>query len=485
MQDALLLFPHQLFEDNVRLADGRRVFLVEDALYFRQYPFHQQKLVLHRASMKHHAAFLAARGIEVVYLDSAVAPDMAAAVRAVTATGAGAAHYIDPVDDWLGQRLQREARKAGLALHMHATPMFLAAPDFLQARFAGTRRFFMAHFYQAQRKALGVLVENGKPVGGRWSFDTENRKRLPKGLAPPPLARPVPDAIVREAIGYVEQHFGHNPGRAAEFAYPVTYDGARAWLEDFIAHRLPRFGDYEDAIAAHEPVLFHSVLTPLLNIGLLTPRVVLDAALGAPGVPLNSLEGFVRQIIGWREFVRASYVLKGRPQRSRNFWRHERDVPDSFWTAQTGIEPIDTVIRRVLRHAYAHHIERLMVLANFMNLCGFRPDDVYRWFMALFIDAYDWVMVPNVYGMALHADGGLITTKPYVAGSNYVLKMSDFGRGDWTATWDGLFWQFVERHRAFFDANPRLGAMARQLDKMDPAKRGAHRANADAFLARL
>jgi deoxyribodipyrimidine photolyase-related protein len=485
MPEALIVFPHQLFEDNAQLARGKRVFLVEDALFFRQYAFHQQKLVLHRAAMQAHAAELRAAGIAVEYLDAAAAPDMAVAICAVAASAPRCLHAIDPVDDWLERRLRREAAAAGLALEWHPTPMFLSSPAFLQEHFAARSRVMMASFYQAQRKALGVLVERGKPVGGRWSFDAENRKRLPRSVDIPPPEPLADNDHVVEARAYVAAHFGANPGAAADFAWPVTRADARQRLRDFVAHRLPRFGDYEDAIAANEAVLFHSQLTPMLNIGLLTPREVLDAALGASGVPLNSLEGFVRQLIGWREFMRASYVYKGRVQRTRNFWRHTRPLPRAFWQAGTGIAPLDTVIRRVLRHAYAHHIERLMVLANFMLLCGFCPHDVYRWFMEMFIDAYDWVMVPNVYGMALHADGGLITTKPYVSGSNYLLKMSDFDRGGWCETWDALFWEFIAAHRDFFAANPRLGVMARQLDRMAPARRSAQQQRAAAFLAAL
>ena len=234
--------------------------------------------------------------------------------------------------------------------------------------------------------------------------------------------------------------------------------------------------------------LYHSVLTPMLNIGLLTPQQVLDAALehAAGGeVPLNSLEGFVRQVIGWREFVRGVYVSRGRGQRTRNFWRHERPLPRRFWTAATGIEPVDLVIRRVVDHAYAHHIERLMVMTNFMLLCEFDPDDVYRWFMELFIDAYDWVMVPNVYAMGLHADGGTITTKPYLSGSSYILKMSDCAPGPWCAVWDGLFWRFIARHRDFFESNPRLSVMTRQLDRMDGGRLRAHIDTAERFLQTL
>jgi deoxyribodipyrimidine photolyase-related protein len=280
----------------------------------------------------------------------------------------------------------------------------------------------------------------------------------------------------------VEQNFTDNPGSAAAFRYPVTYEDARRWLQDFVTTRLPSFGDYQDAISTHDSALFHSVLTPMLNVGLLTPREVLDAALGAENIPLNSLEGFVRQIIGWREFVRAAYILKGRRQRTRNFWKHERALPRAFWEASTGIDPIDAVIGRVLEHAYAHHIERLMILGNFMQLCGFRPDDVYRWFMELFIDAYDWVMVPNVYGMALYADGGLISTKPYIAGSNYVRKMSDFKQGPWCEVWDGLFWTFIARHRRFFAANQRIGPLVHQLERMPEEKYRQHLARAGQFL---
>ncbi len=226
----------------------------------------------------------------------------------------------------------------------------------------------------------------------------------------------------------------------------------------------------------------------MLNTGLLTPEEVLRAALDYAKVnriALNALEGFIRQIIGWREFMRATYMLKGRRQRTRNFWNHARPLPDAFWRGETGIEPVEIVIRRVLDHAYAHHIERLMVLANFMVLCEFAPDDVYRWFMELFIDAHDWVMVPNVYGMALHADGGLITTKPYISASSYILKMSDFKRGDWCEILDGLFWRFIRKHVDFFAANPRLRVMTQQLKRMGTDKLNRHIAVAENYLATL
>jgi deoxyribodipyrimidine photolyase-related protein len=485
---ALVLFPHQLFAGNVALAPGARVFLVEDALFFRQYPFHQQKLVLHRASMQVHATLLRKAGRDVTYIDSAKAPDMAQVVAQMTRAGITQVEYIDPVDDWLERRLLRELRTPGCSHACHPTPMFLTSKALLVAHFGGHRRPSMATFYAAQRRELGILVEDGQPVGGRWSFDTENRKRVPKALALPTRAPAPTSTEVRAACAYVRTRFPDNPGRAQDFAYPVTYAAAGAALDTFLREHLAQFGDYEDAMVADNAFLFHSVLTPMLNIGLLTPQGVVDRTLEHArehATPLNALEGFLRQVIGWREFVRGAYAALGRAQRTRNFWGHTRPLPQSFWTGTTGIGPIDTVIRRVLQHGYAHHIERLMVLANFMLLCEFDPDDVYRWFMVFFVDAYDWVMVPNVYGMGLFADGGMITTKPYIGGSNYLARMSDFPKGEWCATWDGLFWRFIDKHRGYFTQQPRLAMMGRLVQRMPVATLAAHRARADAFLDAL
>jgi deoxyribodipyrimidine photolyase-related protein len=290
---------------------------------------------------------------------------------------------------------------------------------------------------------------------------------------------------VRKAHSYVRTQFPQAIGEGDAFRYPVTAEQARAALDDFLDHRFAQFGQYEDAIHADEAFLFHSLLTPALNIGLLAPQQVIDAALErADHVPLNSLEGFVRQIIGWREYMRGVYRRYGRRQRTRNFWNHRRPMPAAFYDGTTGIEPVDTVIRRVLRYAYCHHIERLMILGNFMLLCEIDPAAIYQWFMELFIDAYDWVMVPNVFGMSQHADGGLITTKPYLSGSSYVLKMSNFRQGPWCTIWDALYWRFIDRHRDFFAGNPRMAVMVAQCERMG-SRLDEHRRTAADFLARL
>jgi deoxyribodipyrimidine photolyase-related protein len=233
------------------------------------------------------------------------------------------------------------------------------------------------------------------------------------------------------------------------------------------------FGPYEDAIVKKEIVLHHSVLTPMLNVGLISPREVIDFTLqfaSANEVPMNSLEGFIRQVLGWREYIRMVYEWKGRIERTRNYWGFNKKIPMAFWMGTTGIEPLDDTIRKVRETGYCHHIERLMVVGNYMLLNEFDPDEVYRWFMELFIDAYDWVMVPNVYGMSQFADGGLMATKPYISGSNYIMKMSNYPKGAWQAKWDALFWRFMDKHRAFFLRNPRLGMLIKMYDKMPKEK---------------
>ena len=229
-------------------------------------------------------------------------------------------------------------------------------------------------------------------------------------------------------------------------------------------------------------------MTPMLNVGLITPDEIVEKSLRFAqenDIPINSTEGFIRQIVGWREFIRGMYECRGSDERTLNHWRFTNKIPSSFYDGTTGIFPIDQTIKKILETGYCHHIERLMILGSFMMLCEFDPDEVYRWFMELFIDAYDWVMVPNVYGMSQFADGGLMATKPYISGSNYLMKMGDYKKGEWQAVWDGLFWRFMDKHRAFFLQNPRLGMLVRMFDKMPQEKKDMHLANGEHYLNSL
>jgi deoxyribodipyrimidine photolyase-related protein len=330
---------------------------------------------------------------------------------------------------------------------------------------------------------------DGTPQGGKWTYDSDNRKKYPKGKAPPGIAWPAPNPFREEAVAYTQKYFSDNPGSLSPSPlYPVTHDDAQRWFQQFLNERFHDFGAYEDAIVQHEHILHHSLLSPLLNVGLLSPRDVLIQSVEfaeTNDIPINSTEGFVRQLIGWREFIRGMYECKGTAMRTTNFWGFDRKIPASFYNASTGIEPVDSTIRKVLETGYCHHIERLMILGNFMLLCEFDPNEVYRWFMELFIDAYDWVMVPNIYAMSQFADGGLFATKPYISGSNYVHKMSDYASGSWQCIWDGLFWRFVDRHKEFFKSNPRLSMLVHTYERMGDAKRNEHLSNADRFLEGL
>lgn len=487
-----LVFPHQLFKESPLLSNGLEAYLIEEYLFFRQYAFHKQKLAFHRASMRKYERYLVAQGIAVRYIESTdPASDIRKAIRQLAAGGIDTIHYLDTTDNWLEKRIVAGAKNAEVQLQKYDSPLFLNTPETLQSFFRPEKKkFFQTKFYIAQRKKWEVLLEaTDQPVGGKWSFDAENRKKYPRKKTPPSVHFPAKDASYEEACAYVQQHFSDNPGvLGPDPLYATDFESAAAWFRQFLDFRFAEFGTYEDAIVRDEVILNHSVLTPMLNVGLISPQQILHETLvyaHEAEVLINNTEGFIRQIIGWREFIRGIYECKGTVERTRNFWGFNRKIPASFYDGTTGIEPLDLTIKKVLRTGYCHHIERLMVLGNFMLLCEFDPDEVYRWFMELFIDAYDWVMVPNVYGMSQFADGGLMSTKPYISGSNYLLKMSNYGKGEWQGTWDALFWRFMHVHRDFFTKNPRLGMLVGTLDRMPDEKQQKLLATAEDFLAQL
>ena len=486
-----ILFPHQLFEQNILASSCNIIYLVEEWLYFRQYNFHKRKIAFHRASMKFYENYLQSKNIKVVYIDAFnELADVRKLIPYLKTKGVHSFEYIDTTDYWLEQRINKFSKAYNMEKIKKPSPLFLNSSAQIAAYFSDKKRMFQTDFYKQQRQSRNILIEiNKKPIGGKWTFDDENRLRYPKGKTPPKTAFLKPNSFYAEAVTYTKKYFTDNYGELnSDFIYPTAYSESKSWLKDFFKSRFSAFGAYEDAIVANENILHHSVLTPMLNTGLLTPQFIVDEALQYASnheIPINSLEGFIRQIIGWREFIRAVYELKGKEERTKNYWGFTRKFPASFWNGTTGIEPVDNTIKKVLATGYCHHIERLMVLGNFMLLCEFDPDDVYRWFMELFIDAYDWVMVPNVYGMSQFADGGLMATKPYISGSNYLMKMSDYKKGEWQNVWDGLFWRFMHTHRTFFLKNPRLGMLVRSFDKMPDIKQKAHLNNAAQFLNSL
>ncbi len=495
LKEVTLIFPNQLFKEHPALDKSRKVFLIEDPLFFGdvRYPFrfHKKKLIFHRASMKAYEEYLIQQGYDVIYLQySSFKEDRRSNYLFVffNKMKINVFHYAEVNDFILEKRIQKMITLLQKRFFKYPSPMFLSGEKYLREYFLRQKSYLMASFYIEQRKRLNILVEDEKPVGGKWSFDSENRKKLPKGFRTPQIKFPDDTEYELEAIDYVEKYFPNNPGTGLDFIYPVTFEQAEDWLNDFLENRLKLFGDYEDAMDNGETYLFHSVLTPMLNSGLLTPKQVVDKALKYARenkVPLNSLEGFIRQIIGWREYMRAVYLLEGVKQRTTNYFKFNKKMPKAFYDASTGIEPIDTVITRVLEKSYTHHIERLMILGNFMLLCEIHPDEVYKWFMEMFVDSYDWVMVPNVYGMSQYADGGLICTKPYISSSNYIRKMSNFEKGDWCEIWDALYWRFIYKHKKVFEKNPRMSMMVVQLNKMETEKLKKHLKIAENYLKKL
>jgi deoxyribodipyrimidine photolyase-related protein len=486
-----VVFPHQLFAEHPALQRDKPVILVEEPLFFTQFRFHRQKLVFHRATMSFYRHHLEQQGYQVTYLDAAEPhADVRQLLPWLARQGVTDLHLADPVDDWLERRLHRTAKQYNITLTVYTSPLFLNSKEELDVWFKDKKRYFQTDFYIQQRKKRQILLDAaGQPLGGKWTFDTENRLKYPKGKTPPDIHFPEENEWVNAAKQHVSgQYPDHYGALPTAFRYPTTFEETAQWLDAFLHTRFYAFGEYEDALVRRAHILHHSVLTPMLNVGLITPQQILEKTVQYAHknqIPLNSCEGFVRQILGWREFIRGVYQYRGRAERTRNFWQFKRKIPAGFWTGNTGIAPVDEVIQKVLKTGYCHHIERLMVLGNFMLLCEFDPDEVYRWFMEMFIDAYDWVMVPNVYGMSQFADGGMMSTKPYISGSNYLMKMSDYEKGAWQEIWDALFWRFMHVHREFFLQNPRLGMLVKTFDKMPVAKQTAHLSTAEQYLSQL
>ena len=489
MKEAILIFPHQLFKVAPILKVDANIYLIEEFLFFKQYKFHKQKIAFHRASMKAYADYLETQGKTVNYIEATTKQsDVRQLIPKLIEDGIEKLHIIDPTDNWLQKHINSISKS--IEIKWYENPLFINTKDELSSFFEPTKKkFFQTSFYKQQRKERDILMVNSEPEGGKLTYDSDNRKKYPKDKTPPHIHFRDKTDYHNEAEAYVNSNFSDHYGELDDFViYPIDFKSSEEWLNQFFEQRFHEFGPYEDAIVKEEHFLNHSILSPLINVGLLNPMDVIEKAIDyakSNDVPLNSLEGFVRQILGWREFIRGVYEVKGTEERTKNFWDFNKKIPASFYDGTTGIQPIDDVIKKVLKTGYAHHIERLMILGNFMVLCEFHPDEVYQWFMEMFIDAYDWVMVPNVYGMSLFADGGLMSTKPYISSSNYIMKMSNYSKGDWQDTWDGLFWTFMDKHRDFFAGNPRLGMLLGNLDRMKKETLENHFNNAEQFLEQL
>lgn len=487
-----IIFPHQLFENLTPLLSSVEVWLMEEYLFFRQYRFHKQKIALHRYTMKAYEAKLKALGCVVHYVESRdKKSDIRVLLPHLASSGVKKITFYDVVDNWLNKRIQEGITCTEIESVCLPSPLFINTTEELEAYGRRKKHYYQTDFYIYQRKHRNILLDDHQqPLGGQWTFDADNRKKYPSGKKPPKAPTTEWTDFHSEAWEYTNKYFDDHVGLLdTTVFYPHDTDSARLWFQDFLQNRFEEFGPYEDAIVAGENILHHSVLTPVLNTGLITPGWVIEESIryaDQNDIPISSLEGFVRQILGWREFIRWIYQKEEVFQRTHNFWGFDRPVPASFYDGTTGIKPVDDTIRMVLKTGYNHHIERLMILSNVMLLCEFDPDHVYQWFMEMYVDAYDWVMVPNVYGMGQFSDGGLMCTKPYISGSNYIFKMSDYKKGEeWAHIWDALFWRFMDVHRSFFMRNPRLGMLVATFDKWEEDKKQRVHKTAEDFLHRL
>ncbi|WP_414838121.1 cryptochrome/photolyase family protein [Candidatus Nanosalina sp. VS9-1] len=466
---ASIILPNQLFPEPVE--EGKR-YLVEHPKYFTGKNFHKQKILLHRASMKAYN-----EEIDAEYVEFSEASEKFEEIFQEH----DEIRMYDPVDHEIRENFETLAEKFDAELKFLKNPGFMASRSFNEKYFE-EHEYFQLSYYKRMRKKFDVLIdESGGPVGGKWSFDPENRKKMPQDLETPEIPKFFSDKV-EEAKKYVEKNFSENPGDLDDFFWPTTREQALENLEDFLENRLEKFGDYQDAIDSDLKFGFHSLLSSSINIGLLTPEEVVEKTLEKheeKDYPMNSLEGFLRQIIGWREFIRATYMLEPE-MRDANFWNADNKLPEEFYNAETGLPPVDDSIQHALDNAYAHHIERLMVLGNVMLLLEIDPDEVYDWFMEMFIDSYEWVMVPNIYGMSQYSWENMMT-KPYISSSNYINKMSHYDGGDWEDDWTGLYWNFIKKHEEKIGNIQRMSFMTSTLNRMSEETVEEHLENAEAF----
>ena len=464
----------------------------------RYVPHHPKKIVLVLAAMRKFAAALRDQGWQVAYsqLDDtrntqSIPGEL---IRRASDTGATEVIATRP-GEW---RLIEALETCPLTVTLLEDDRFIACHATFDQWAQGRKALRMEYFYRDMRRQTGLLMEGDAPAGGKWNYDHDNRKPARGDIAYSGPMQFGPDEVVEDVMAMVERHFGTHFGAIRPFWFATDRDQAQRALAHFIRYGLGGFGDYQDAMLADHSFLYHAVVSPYLNIGLLDPLEVcraVEAAWQAGEVPINAAEGFIRQVIGWREYVRGIYFLEGPDYAARNDLGHSRALPDFFWGGATKMHCLSKAVEQTRAEAYAHHIQRLMVTGNFALLAGIDPRAVSEWYLAVYADAFEWVEAPNVVGMSQFADGGVIASKPYVSSGAYINRMSDYCKacaykvsvktGQEACPFNLLYWHFLDRHRDRFSNNARMGNMYRTWDRMDESRRTTVLADADAFLTRL
>jgi deoxyribodipyrimidine photolyase-related protein len=473
--------------------------LAAEATYLRH---HQKKIAFLFSAMRHFAEELRAAGWRVAYV-TLDAPENRTSFTGQLAQSIAAYKpervVVTEAAEW---RVAREMdfwpEQFALPVDILADDRFLCTPKKFRDWAAGRKQLRMEYFYRDMRRETGLLMEGGQPVGGRWNFDSENRKPAAPSLFLPRPKAIKPDAITRAVLDLVAARFGDHFGRLEPFWFAVTRSDAEAAFAAFLETALPLFGDHQDAMLEGQPFLYHGVISHYLNCGLLDPLRLcreVEAAYHAGRAPLNAAEGFIRQIIGWREYVRGIYWLEMPGYERANYFGHSRPLPDFYWTAETDLSCIRAAVTQTRDEAYAHHIQRLMITGNFALLAGIDPYALHEWYLSVYADAFEWVELPNTVGMSQFADGGLLASKPYAASGAYINRMSDYcspcrydvkqRAGPEACPFNALYWNFIARHRDKIGGNPRMAQMVRTYDKFDLAERQRIDESAARFLARL
>ncbi len=468
--------------------------VMDEATYVRH---HKQKLVLVFSAMRQFAERLRARGVAVRYVrlgDPDATPSLNGEVlRALEATASSRVIVTEPGEWRLRAAFDDLAHVAPVPLEIRPDTRFICDHAAFETWAGARSELRMEFFYREMRRKTGLLMDDGEPAGGRWNFDPENRKRPPKGLTPPDRTTIAPNPVTRATMDEVAARFPDNFGALDAFGYATNAEEAEIVLADFLARCLPLFGDFQDFMRAGEPFMWHGHISAAMNLGLLDPLEVCRRAeieWRSGRAPLNAVEGFVRQIIGWREFVRGLYWLKGPGYKNTNALGADRTLPWFYWSGETDMACVADVVAITRDHAYAHHIQRLMVTGQLAMLLGVHPDEINDWYMVVYADAYEWVELPNTHGMATFADGGVMGSKPYAASGAYINRMSDYcGRcaydvkdrlGERACPFNALYWDFLDRHETLLASNPRMAMPYRALAAMSEAERGRIRDKASA-----
>lgn len=466
--------------DTVLMAEVRA-----EATYVRH---HKQKIVLVFSAMRHFAERLAAKGVRVRYVlidDGDNTHDLVGEIQRALAAQPHRAVIVTEPGEWrLTESLRSFAAQSAAPVEVREDDRFICSHAAFRRWAADRKTLRMELFYRMMRERSGLLMDGDEPCGGQWNYDSENRRKLPRGASPPPHVFVAPDQVTRTVIADVERMFADHFGETDGFSYPVNAEQAERVLVDFLDNILPGFGDYQDAMALGEPWLWHSIISAAMNVGLLDPLDVCRRAeekFRQGAAPLNAVEGFIRQILGWREFMRGVYWLKMPDYKMRNALDAREALPWFYWSGETEMACIRDVVDQTKRHAYAHHIQRLMVTGNFAMLLGVRPQDINEWYMVVFADAYEWVELPNTHGMATFADGGIVASKPYASAGAYINRMSNYCSGcrydvkqrigDDACPFNALYWDFLSRHDKLLGANVRLAMPYKTLGRMSEKER--------------